>query len=182
LWFSSEDYASKDTLIKWNPAVKTAKDRAGIWDALLDNRIDVVATDHAPHTLEEKNNPYSKAPSGGPLVQHALMSMLEHVKKGKITIERVVEKMAHNPAILFRIKERGFIREGYYADLVVIDPNRSHHVNTGNLLYKCGWSPFEGITFSNSIDKTFVNGHLAYAEQQIIESQNGMRLNFKSFS
>ena len=182
LWFSSEDYASKDTLIKWNPAVKTAKDRAGIWDALLDNRIDVVATDHAPHTLEEKNNPYTKAPSGGPLVQHALMSMLEHVKKGKITIERVVEKMAHNPAILFRVKERGFIREGYYADLVVIDPNRSHHVNTGNLLYKCGWSPFEGITFSNSIDKTFVNGHLAYAEQQIIESQNGMRLNFKSFS
>ena len=124
LWFSDEDYTSKGTLIKWNPAVKTSADRDGIWKALLDNRIDVVATDHAPHTIEEKKNNYLNAPSGGPLVQHALISMMEHVKNGKITIERVVEKMAHNPAILFRIKERGFIREGYYADLVIVDPKQ----------------------------------------------------------
>ena len=178
LWFSEEDYASKGTLIKWNPAVKTISDREGIWKALLDNRIDVVATDHAPHTIEEKKNNYLNAPSGGPLVQHALISMMEHVKKGKITIERVVEKMAHNPAVLFRIKERGFIREGYYADIVVVDPSRSYSVQQSNILYKCGWSPFEGYTFSSSINKTFVNGEIVYENNKVAEGINGMRLSF----
>lgn len=178
LWFSEEDYASKGTFIKWNPAVKTISDREGIWKALLDNRIDVVATDHAPHTIEEKKNNYLNAPSGGPLVQHALISMMEHVKKGKITIERVVEKMAHNPAILFRIKERGFIREGYYADIVVVDPSRSYLVQQSNILYKCGWSPFEGYTFSSSINKTFVNGEIVYENNKVAEGTNGMRLSF----
>jgi dihydroorotase len=178
LWFSEEDYASKGTFIKWNPAVKTISDREGIWKALLDNRIDVVATDHAPHTIEEKKNNYLNAPSGGPLVQHALISMMEHVKKGKITIERVVEKMAHNPAILFRIKERGFIREGYYADIVVVDPSRSYSVQQSNILYKCGWSPFEGYTFSSSINKTFVNGEIVYENNKVAEGTNGMRLSF----
>jgi dihydroorotase len=178
LWFSEEDYASKGTFIKWNPAVKTISDREGIWKALLDNRIDVVATDHAPHTIEEKKNNYLNAPSGGPLVQHALISMMEHVKKGKITIERVVEKMAHNPAILFRIKERGFIREGYYADIVVVDPGRSYSVQQSNILYKCGWSPFEGYTFSSSINKTFVNGEIVYENNKVAEGTNGMRLSF----
>lgn len=178
LWFSEEDYASKGTFIKWNPAVKTTSDREGIWKALLDNRIDVVATDHAPHTIEEKKNTYLNAPSGGPLVQHALISMMEHVKKGKITIERVVEKMAHNPAILFRIKERGFIREGYYADIVVVDPSRSYSVQQSNILYKCGWSPFEGYTFSSSINKTFVNGEIVYENNKVAEGTNGMRLSF----
>ena len=178
LWFSEEDYASKGTFIKWNPAVKAISDREGIWKALLDNRIDVVATDHAPHTIEEKKNNYLNAPSGGPLVQHALISMMEHVKKGKITIERVVEKMAHNPAILFRIKERGFIREGYYADIVVVDPSRSYSVQQGNILYKCGWSPFEGYTFSSSINKTFVNGEIVYENNKVAEGTNGMRLSF----
>ncbi|MDB2408747.1 dihydroorotase [Crocinitomicaceae bacterium] len=178
LWFSEEDYASKGTFIKWNPAVKAISDREGIWKALLDNRIDVVATDHAPHTIEEKKNNYLNAPSGGPLVQHALISMMEHVKKGKITIERVVEKMAHNPAILFRIKERGFIREGYYADIVVVDPSRSYSVQQSNILYKCGWSPFEGYTFSSSINKTFVNGEMVYENNKVAEGTNGMRLSF----
>ena len=178
LWFSEEDYASKGTFIKWNPAVKTISDREGIWKALLDNRIDVVATDHAPHTIEEKKNTYLNAPSGGPLVQHALISMMEHVKKGKITIERVVEKMAHNPAILFRIKERGFIREGYYADIVVVDPSSSYSVQQSNILYKCGWSPFEGYTFSSSINKTFVNGEIVYENNKVAEGTNGMRLSF----
>ena len=178
LWFSEEDYASKGTFIKWNPAVKAISDREGIWKALLDNRIDVVATDHAPHTIEEKKNNYLNAPSGGPLVQHALISMMEHVKKGKITIERVVEKMAHNPAILFRIKERGFIREGYYADIVVVDHSRSYSVQQSNILYKCGWSPFEGYTFSSSINKTFVNGEIVYENNKVAEGTNGMRLSF----
>jgi dihydroorotase len=181
LWFSDEDYASKGALIKWNPAVKTKTDQNGIWEALLDNRIDVVATDHAPHTLEEKDKPYAEVPSGGPLVQHALLSMLEHVKNGKITIERVVEKMAHNPAILFRVKDRGFIREGYYADLVIVDPGSSYSVNKNNLLYKCGWSPFEGVTFSHSIDRTFINGGLVFEQGSIVENSSGMRLKFNLY-
>ena len=178
LWLCDQDYESKGTLIQWNPAVKTEKDRNEIWEALLDNRIDVVATDHAPHTIEEKQNPYHLAPSGGPLVQHALMSMLEHVKNKKISIERVVEKMAHNPAILFRVKDRGFIREGYYADLVVVDNFKSQKIINEDILYKCGWSPFEGETFSHSIDMTFVNGRIAYKNNKIIEGANGMRLRF----
>ena len=179
LWFSDQDYQNFGAKIKWNPAVKSEKDREGIWEALLDNRIDVVATDHAPHTLEEKSNTYLNAPSGGPLVQHALLSMLEHAKNGKITIERIVEKMAHNPAILFRIEKRGYIREGYFADLVVVEPNAGETVKKNNIFYQCGWSPFEGIRFSHRIDKTFVNGNIVYEKDQIIEAGNGERLSFK---
>ena len=178
LWFSEEDYASKGTLIKWNPAVKKASDRDAILQAVIDNRIDVIATDHAPHTIEEKANSYFNAPSGGPLVQHALLAMLEKVKQGKISIEKVVEKMAHSPAVLFAVKERGFIREGYFADLVVVDPAKELTVEKSNLLYKCGWSPFEGVTFSNRIAKTFVNGNLVYSNDQIIEGTLGSRLIF----
>lgn len=178
LWFSDADYATKGSLIKWNPAVKTANDREEIWKAVLDNRIDVIATDHAPHTIEEKQNTYFNAPSGGPLVQHALLAMLEKSLEGKISIERVVEKMAHAPAILFEIEKRGYIREGYFADLVVIDPASSLEVNKSNILYQCGWSPFEGTTFSNSVSKTFVNGQLVYANGAIIENGIGKRLTF----
>jgi dihydroorotase len=175
--FSDEDYKTKGNFIKWNPAVKTASDRDAIFQGVLDNKIDVIATDHAPHTLEEKNQSYFKAPSGGPLVQHALQAMLEKVKEGKISIERVVEKMAHAPAILFKIQNRGFIREGYFADLVVVDAI-SQTVTKENLLYKCGWSPFEGTTFSHSILKTFVNGNLVYDNGKIIEGTTGARMTF----
>tara|TARA_B110000459_G_scaffold42022_1_gene45927 strand:+ start:1462 stop:2793 length:1332 start_codon:yes stop_codon:yes gene_type:complete len=178
LWFSDEDYTKYGTKIKWNPAVKSSQDREGIWKALLDNRIDVVATDHAPHTIEEKSKSYMQAPSGGPLVQHALLSMFEHVKNARISVERVVEKMAHNPAVLFRIKDRGFIREGYFADLVVVKPTKSQVVAPDNILYKCGWSPFEGTKFSNTIDRTFVNGRLVYEDNQLIEPGSGKRLEF----
>ena len=178
LWFTEDDYSTFGTKIKWNPAVKSKSDRDGIWAALLDNRIDVVATDHAPHTLEEKNNNYLNAPSGGPLVQHALLSMFEHAKNGKISIERIVEKMAHNPAILFRVEKRGYIREGYFADLVLVKPEASEIVAKENILYQCQWSPFEGTKFSYSIDKTFVNGSLVYDRGEIIEAGNGKRLSF----
>jgi dihydroorotase len=178
LWFSEADYATKGNWIKWNPAIKTAKDRDAILAAVLSDHIDVIATDHAPHTIEEKSTDYLNAPSGGPLVQHSIIAMLELVKQGKITIEKVVEKMAHNPAILFNIKERGYIREGYFADLVLVNPNLPQTVTKTNLLYKCGWSPFEGYTFSNSINSTFVNGHLAYHQGQFDESQKGSRLLF----
>ena len=178
LWFTEDDYSTFGTKIKWNPAVKSKSDRDGIWAALIDNRIDVVATDHAPHTLEEKNNNYLNAPSGGPLVQHALLSMFEHAKNGKISIERIVEKMAHNPAILFRVEKRGYLREGYFADLVVVKPEASEIVAKENILYQCQWSPFEGTKFSYSIDKTFVNGSLVYDRGEIIEAGNGKRLSF----
>lgn len=178
LWFSDEDYAKKGNFIKWNPAVKTAKDRDGIWKGLLDNHIDIIATDHAPHTLEEKEKPYNSAPSGGPLVQHALLAMLEKAKQGVLTIEKVVEKMAHAPAICFQLADRGFIREGYYADLVVIDPTQTTEVIKSNLLYKCGWSPFEGVTFSNKISSTFVNGELVFDGEKIVSDKKGMRLLF----
>ena len=178
LWFSEADYATKGNWIKWNPAIKTANDRDAILAAVLSDHIDVIATDHAPHTIEEKSTDYLNAPSGGPLVQHSIIAMLELVKQGKITIEKVVEKMAHNPAILFNIKERGYIREGYFADLVLVNPNLPQTVTKTNLLYKCGWSPFEVYTFSNSINSTFVNGHLAYHQGQFDESQKGSRLLF----
>lgn len=176
LWFSSEDYKSKGNFIKWNPAVKLASDREAIWKAVLDNRIDVIATDHAPHTLEEKKQSYFKAPSGGPLVQHALIAMLEKAKQGLISIERVVEKMAHAPAILFQIEKRGFIREGYFADLVVVE-QKNNFVDKSNILYQCGWSPFEGTNFSHSVTKTFVNGNLVW-DNAIIEVGIGKRLTF----
>lgn len=178
LWFSDADYALKGNLIKWNPAVKTAFDREGVWEALLDNRIDVVATDHAPHTIEEKAQSYASAPSGGPLVQHALLAMLDKVQEGKITLERVVEKMAHAPATLFRIKERGYIREGYAADLVLVAPTPNKPVSKAELLYKCGWSPFEGHQFTNHIHSTYVNGNCVYADAKIIEQGPGQRLLF----
>ena len=178
LWFSHKDYAEKGTLIKWNPAVKTAADRDAIMQAVLDDRIDVIATDHAPHTWQEKQNTYFNAPSGGPLVQHSLVAMMELAKQGKISLEKVVEKMAHNPAILFNIKDRGFIREGYYADLVLVDPNAPWTVEKSNILAKCGWSPFEGQEFAAGITHTFVNGHIVYEAGRIIESSVGSRLLF----
>ncbi len=178
LWFSEEDYAKKGNFIKWNPAVKTKNDRAAVFNALFDNRIDVIATDHAPHTLEEKENAYLKAPSGGPLVQHALVAMLEFYHQQKISLEKIVEKMCHNPAILFQINKRGFIRKGYYADLVLVAPNNSWTVNTSNILYKCGWSPFEGHTFQSKITHTFVNGNLVYQQGKFNESIKGERLTF----
>lgn len=178
LWFDDSQYDTKGSLIKWNPAVKTAADRDGLWEALLDDRLDVVATDHAPHTMDEKNNPYLSAPSGGPLVQHALQAMLQKVEEGKISIEKVVEKMAHAPADLFRIEGRGYIREGYYADLVVVDPSKSQTVSKDNLFYKCGWSPFEGETFSNVVEATYVNGNFVYHKGLIQETTVGSRLKF----
>jgi len=168
----------KGTLIKWNPAVKTANDRTGLWKALLDDRIDVIATDHAPHTIEEKNNIYTKAPSGGPLVQHALNAILEKVKDGTISIEKAVEKMSHNPAKIFKIEKRGFIKEGFYADLVLVNSKLSNTVSKDTLLYKCGWSPFEGTTFSSTITHTFVNGNLMYDNGKFNEEIKGERLVF----
>lgn len=179
LWFSDKDYATKGNFIKWNPAVKSENDRSGIWKALLDNRIDVIASDHAPHTLQEKNQSYLNSPSGGPLVQHALLAMLEKVKDGVISIEKVVEKMCHAPAVLFRIKERGFIREGYKADLVVVSEKKSPTVSKENCFYKCGWSPFEGVQFSNSIETTFVNGTIVYQDGNLFDNKIGERLLFK---
>ncbi|MBU3011511.1 dihydroorotase [Polaribacter vadi] len=178
LWFSDKDYAEKGTHIKWNPAVKSEKDRQGLWKALLDDRIDVLATDHAPHTLEEKDNVYTKAPSGGPLVQHAVTAILEKVKEGVIPIEKAVEKMSHNPAKLFQIEKRGFIKEGFYADLVLIDTNKPQTVSKDNILYKCGWSPFEGTTFSSTITQTFVNGNLVYNNGVFNNDIKGKRLTF----
>jgi len=178
LWFDESSYDEKGTFIKWNPAVKSAKDREGVWEALLDDRIDIIATDHAPHTLEEKKNTYFKAPSGGPLVQHALVAMLEFYHQGKVSLEWIVEKMCHAPADCFQVKERGFIREGYYADLVVVDTNKSWAVNKDNILYDCGWSPFEGEEFKSTVSKTFVNGNLVYDNGAFDERTRGMRLEF----
>lgn len=178
LWFEASDYDKKGTLIKWNPAVKTAKDRDGLWEALLDDRIDVIATDHAPHTLEEKQNPYTKAPSGGPLVQHALVAMFQKHKEGIISLEKIVEKMCHNPAKLFQIEKRGFIKEGFYADLVLVDSNLPWTVEKDNILYKCGWSPFEGVKFDSKITHTFVNGTLMFDEGSFNETTKGQRLLF----
>lgn len=178
LWFSDADYETKGNFIKWNPAVKTAADRDEIWKALLENRIDVVATDHAPHTIEEKSQSYSGAPSGGPLVQHSILAMLEASLEGKISKERVIEKMCHAPAELFRIDERGFIREGYFADLVVVDPNKTYEVTKASLLYQCGWSPFEGVTFNHTIAQTYVNGNLVWDGKTIDTSVIGKRLTF----
>jgi len=178
LWFSDQDYATKGTHIKWNPAVKKASDRDGLLKALLDDRIDVIATDHAPHTLEEKSNSYTKAPSGGPLVQHALVALLEMAHQGKISIEKIVEKAAHNPAILFQVKDRGYIREGYKADIVLVNLQSPWEVTKENVLYKCGWSPFEGTIFSSKITHTFVNGHLSYKEGAFVERGNPERITF----
>ena len=178
LWFSDADYDEKGTLIKWNPAVKTQADQDALWEALLDDRLDVIATDHAPHTLDEKQNAYTKAPSGGPLVQHALPAMLEMYHEEKISLEKIVEKMCHNPAILFEVEKRGFIKPGYYADLVLVDLNNPWTVTTDNILYKCKWSPFEGSTFKSRITHTFVNGRLAYKNFKVYDEKFAQRLTF----
>ncbi|RLD36851.1 MAG: dihydroorotase, partial [Bacteroidetes bacterium] len=178
LWFHDADYGQLGTHIKWNPAIKSLEDRDELLKALIDNRIDVVATDHAPHTLEEKDNKYFKAPSGGPLVQHALPAMLEFFHKGAISMEKVVEKMCHAPAECFRVKNRGYIREGYAADLVLIDMKAPWKVEKENILYKCGWSPLEGQEFQSQVTHTFINGHLAYREGIFDESRKGERLLF----
>lgn len=178
LWFSDKDYEEKGTLIKWNPAVKKVSDREALWEALLDDRIDVIATDHAPHTIEEKSNVYTKAPSGGPLVQHALPALFEMYHKGKISVEKLVEKMCHNPAILFQVEKRGFIRKDYFADLVIVNPDDSWTVNKNNILYKCGWSPFEGTTFKSKITHTFVNGTLVYNNSEFNDVKVAQRLTF----
>lgn len=178
LWFTDQDYKTKGTKIKWNPAVKTQKDKDGLWKALNEDRIDVIATDHAPHTLEEKDNVYTKAPSGGPLVQHALEALFEMSFKGRITVEKIVEKTAHNPAILFQIKDRGYIRKGYKADLVLVDPNAPWTVTKNNIAYKCGWSPFEGSTFKARVVYTIVNGAIAYDNGKYPAENRGERLTF----
>ena len=178
LWFSDEDYKERGVHIKWNPAIKTANDRSQLWDALLDDRIDVVATDHAPHTLEEKANLYTSAPSGGPLLQHAVPAMMQKVDDGVLTIEKMVEKMCHNPAILFDVEKRGYIREGYYADLVEIAPNQPWQVERSTLLYKCGWSPFEGVNFTNKVNRTIINGHVGFENGQVSPIKKAKRLTF----
>ncbi len=178
LWFTDADYAKLGNLIKWNPAVKAASDREAIWKALMDGRIDIVATDHAPHTQDEKAMPYLQAPSGGPLVQHCLPAMLECVKNGKLSLETLVEKMCHAPAKCFSVHKRGYLREGYFADMVLVDLNRPWTVSRENILYKCGWSPFEGTTFSASVVQTIVNGNTVYKEGSFDDTVRGERLMF----
>ena len=179
LWFNESDYEEKKSFIKWNPAVKTEEDRNAVFNAVLSDHLDVIATDHAPHTLEEKQNTsYFKAPAGGPLVQHSVVAMLEFYHQGKISLEKIVEKMAHNPAILFEIEQRGYIREGYFADLVLVDLAESWQVSKQNILAKCGWSPFEGQVFQSKVTHTIVSGHLAYEEGKFDESKKGKRLTF----
>lgn len=178
LWFTDADYDRLGMRIKWNPAIKTADDRDAILAALLDDRIDVIATDHAPHTIEEKSQTYFKAPSGGPLVQHSVVAMMELFHQGKISLEKIVLKMSHNPAILYRVEKRGFIREGYFADLVVVDPDAPWTVSRENILAKCGWSPFEGVRFRSRVTDTFVSGHWAWHDGTLNENQMGQRLSF----
>jgi dihydroorotase len=178
LWFNDTDYSQKGSLIKWNPAVKTEQDRIALLQAVIDDRIDIIATDHAPHTLEEKQNSYLKAPSGGPLVQHSLLMMLEFYHRGWLSLEKIVQKMAHNPARLFKVWHRGFIKEGYWADLVMVDPNKETSVTKDSLYYKCGWSPLEGYTFKSAITHTFVNGQLVAKDGKIVNNPIGMRLSF----
>jgi dihydroorotase len=178
LWFTDEDYKTKGNFIKWNPAVKTAEDRKELWKALNDGRIDVIATDHAPHTKEEKSQSYLNAPSGGPLVQHAVVAMFEAHHQGKISIEKIVEKMCHNPAKIFKIEKRGFIKEGYFADLVIVNPSLPWSVKSENILSKCGWSPFENFTFKSRITHTFVNGELVYNNFKVKDVRHGKRLLF----
>ncbi len=178
LWFDDSDYTKKGNLIKWNPAVKTVEDKEGLWKALLDDRLDIIATDHAPHTLEEKQKVYTKSPSGGPLVQHALLAMLEAVNNNKISLEKVVEKMCHNPAKIYKINRRGFIKKDFFADLVLVDLKQSQTVTKENILYKCGWSPFEGTIFNSTVTHTFINGNLIYNQGVFDEKNKGERLIF----
>ena len=179
LWFTDAVYDTKGSLIKWNPAVKTQEDKDALWKALLDDRIDVIATDDAPHTLEEKINPYMTCPSGGPLVQHAVVAMFEAHHQGKISVEKIVEKMCHNPAKIFKIEKRGFIKEGYYADIAIVNAYLPWNVKKENILYKCGWSPFEGYNFKSRVTHTFVNGRLVYHNGKVKETKVGQRLLFE---
>jgi dihydroorotase len=179
LWFSGEDYKEKQSFIKWNPAIKTKQDREALWDALNNDRIDIIATDHAPHTIEEKSKKYLECPSGGPLVQHGLVSMMQHYLNKKITLEKIVTKMCHNPADLFEIEKRGYIRKGYFADLVLIDLNCPWKVDKKNILYKCGWSPFENVVFDSRVTQTFVNGKLVFNEGEFDSKLQGRRLTFE---
>ncbi|MEZ4853254.1 dihydroorotase [Flavobacterium sp.] len=179
LWFTNKDYDTKGSLIKWNPAVKTEEDKEALWKALLDDRIDVIATDHAPHTLEEKSHLYTSCPSGAPMVQHAVVAMFETYLKGKISIEKIVEKMCHNPAKIFKIEKRGFIKEGYYADLAIVNTHLPWVVKKENILYKCGWSPLEGTNFKSRITHTFVNGKLVYSNGKLKNVKAGKRLLFE---
>jgi len=178
LYFSEKDYKNKGTKIKWNPSIKSEKDKQSLLKALIEDKIDVIATDHAPHTIEEKYRNYLNAPSGGPLVQHSLVAMLELVSQNKISIEKVVEKMCHNPALLFRIQNRGFIRKGFHADITIIDTNNKWTVSKNNILYKCKWSPFEDVTFNSKVLYTFVNGNLVYSLGNFNETNKGERLIF----
>jgi dihydroorotase len=178
LWFSDEDYEEKGNLIKWNPAVKTKEDRERIWEGVRNGGIDVIATDHAPHTLEEKSKSYSAAPSGGPLVQHSLVALLDMYHEGRIRLDEIAQKTAHNVAILFEIEKRGYIRPGYHADLVLVDLDNPWEVEKSNILSKCGWSPFEGHTFRSKVTHTIVSGHLAYENGTFNESHQGQRLKF----
>ena len=178
LWFSDADYEKKGNWIKWNPAIKSSIDREAIFQAVLDDRIDIIATDHAPHTIEEKSQPFSKAPSGGPLVQHALIAMIEFYKRGKISLEKIAEKMSHSPAICFQVDKRGFIREGYWADLVLVNLNKPYVVSRKNILAKCGWSPFEGEVFGSTVISTIVSGNLVYEDGIIKDGIYGKRLAF----
>ncbi|MFT5847510.1 dihydroorotase [Psychroserpens sp.] len=178
LWFSDKDYDDLGMLIKWNPAIKTKQDKEGLLKALLDDRIDIITTDHAPHTLEEKQQTYFKSLSGAPMVQHTLNCMLEFYKRGLISLEKIVEKMCHNPAILYSMTNRGFIREGYYADLILVDLNSPWTVTKDNLLYKCGWSPLEGTTFQTAVKQTFVNGQLVYNNGHWNDTHKGMSIAF----
>lgn len=178
LWFNDSDYERLGMKIKWNPAIKTASDQSALLKGLLDDHLDIIATDHAPHTLEEKSKPYFQAPSGGPLVQHSLVAMLEFYHQGKITLEKVVQKMCHSPAIAFQVSRRGFVREGYFADLAIVDLNRPWTVSSDNILAKCGWSPFEGVRFRSAITSVMVSGHLTFAEGKFDETRTGQRLEF----
>jgi len=178
LWFSDADYEKYGNRIKWNPAIKAESDRRALVEAVISGKIDVIATDHAPHLLREKEGSCFKAASGGPLVQHSLVTMLQMAKKGVFTLEKVVEKMCHAPAELYRVQKRGYIRPGYFADLVLVDPKKSWTVTTDNILYFCGWSPFEGTTFDNSVEITWVNGNRVYENGEINESVRGQRLLF----
>ena len=178
LWFTDGDYKKLGSKIKWNPAIKSKNDRDSLWNAISDDRVDIIASDHAPHTEEEKNNKYLNCPSGGPMVQHTILSLLQNCNSYGVSIEKIVEKISHNPATIFEVNKRGFLREGYYADIVLIDPNSPTLVTKKSLLYKCGWSPFEGVKFDNSINKTILNGIVAYADGKVNSTPKGKKLTF----
>ena len=178
LWFTDDDYNRLGSKIKWNPAIKSKDDRDALWQAINDNKIDIIASDHAPHTIEEKNNKYLNCPSGGPMVQHTILSLLQNCEKYGVSIEKIVEKIAHNPAIIFKVNKRGFLKEGYYADIVLIDSNTPTLVTQESLLYKCGWSPFEGQKFDNSIHKTILNGNVVYENGKVNAIPYGKKITF----